>query len=1067
MIVTCKSRVPRLWILIAVLPWSAAFLKYLVMGGIFIFSLKKFVENPAGLTFIMSLPPMISIFLNPATNFISDRIWTRFGRRKPFIVCSWVSTIVCMALMPIMPNFWCLLATYLLYTASNDIGTPIDTLKQEVVPPKQRGLSTAIGTWIQNFGGLAFGLIAIGRFDDYQYMAGVPFTGEQSIYWSCGAAMSMMILVVMLGIKELDPKSKLRGQRLNLKNFFGGILNRNLWPVYLLITGWAILNAGLGTLGALLYTDQWGFTKQEMGYNTAIGGTLNMFLIALIAIFADRLPRMKAYQVLMSLFLIVNFSFYLYVNHVLYDQRPTLLEVVVFGETLSVIGILMGMIYFPLVYDYVPRNELGTYAAGASLLGKLTGIITLNGVGLFVTGYSMLFLPPGGEMARVVLRDVVPETQVVQTLTSGPNRVAGPNDRLSVDAWYATGAVLDSGRAFEIRLKDKSSNDLKALRDDLDQERSKLMAKEANARSFAEAAQKKGNLKKAEDEFAKANKLKAEQAPKAVKIAEIDAVLEARAQEFKAKVAEALGSQIFTDGDQVLAASMQPALVYEFEVNRRPEKEWVERTVDSLRLIRPDVIDLRTVRNGDAYSLALSVKTAGDGATEALGEALGAALEEVGTKRLRGSLVLPALPLSAQKAEALVMDLRVVEDPLDNHPSPITRALYLVWNQSARASDWVWNLIGEAPRPERRICAVARTLREPGKWEHVDVEATGESDHAIRITALFDKEGPAASVTEKGAMSAAGSPAAQRIAELLANQGPARVAQVSSLYDRAVTAAAQNRITVARPFITAAYAAPKYDYMSGYIWMFMLGLIGLGITMMFARWEKKGRIHKRGREESEAAARAEAIVKAEHERGDNRHVTEYYTPGYRLAKLGMLLLGLGLIGFASTKLVPTLRLGLMGKYADAEAVQVVKEKIGGQEKVLKTDAEIRESEERQDRHYVFWNEYRFHTEDGKEVLFRAPAGSQLKPAHYLMDSDGLPTKVLVWYDPANPKDVTLPREFSTWFLPSVLALFGTLGACVAILFLVRANKPIELPRIEPLEDAAPKTPAAPAPAGKH
>ena len=79
------------------------------------------------------------------------------------------------------------------------------------------------------------------------------------------------------------------------------------------------------------------------------------------------------------------------------------------------------------------------------------------------------------------------------------------------------------------------------------------------------------------------------------------------------------------------------------------------------------------------------------------------------------------------------------------------------------------------------------------------------------------------------------------------------LAQARAFYDRIETAAATKRLTVARPFVAAAYAPLKYDYMCGYIWMFLLGLVGLGITFVFTHFEKKGLIRKLGVEEEAAS----------------------------------------------------------------------------------------------------------------------------------------------------------------------------------------------------------------------
>ncbi|MDD5348702.1 MAG: MFS transporter [Chthoniobacteraceae bacterium] len=312
MIITCKKEVPFRWIAFAILPWASFSFNYGVVGVAFLFSLKKFIENPAGLTFILSLPSFISLVLGPVTSFLSDRIWTRFGRRKPFIITSLTGIASCMMLMPLMPNFWTLLAVFLLLNVFTDLNAPMEPLKQEIIPPHERGRATGAMSWCNNLATMTFYFIALGRFDDVRYMAGMPIFGETVIYWSAGLLLAVMVALIMLGIKEIDQKSALVGQRLSLGNFFGGLLDRELWPVYLLVVGSACLNfyAGLGPLSNLLYTDQWGYTKQDMGINVAIGGVINLFIIGFLTVIADRLNRMRAYQTLICLSLAGNAMYY-------------------------------------------------------------------------------------------------------------------------------------------------------------------------------------------------------------------------------------------------------------------------------------------------------------------------------------------------------------------------------------------------------------------------------------------------------------------------------------------------------------------------------------------------------------------------------------------------------------------------------------------------------------------------------------------------------------------------------------------------------------------------------------
>jgi len=285
-----------------------------------------------------------------------------------------------------------------------------------------------------------------------------------------------------------------------------------------------------------------------------------------------------------------------------------------------------------------------------------------------------------------------------------------------------------------------------------------------------------------------------------------------------------------------------------------------------------------------------------------------------------------------------------------------------------------------------------------------------------------------------------------RLGELLPTNSAGDIAQAAALYQRTVAIAPQQRITPVRPHISSSFAKMKYDYMSGYIWMFILGCIGLWITFAFARREKRGLIHKRGREEAEAT---DELAQKEVSAHPEKHSGEFYVPGYFWPKIGMAVLGLAILGFASINLVPNFKLLLFGERAQAEAVRIVKEKIGGDSVVFTTDAEVLANEEKRDRSYVFWNEYHYTDQRGQDITFRAPAGSQLKPAHNLFDTDGLPYVATIYYNPKNPQQLVIPKEFSTWFMPGTLALFGLLGTIVGLVLAFYARKPIAVPHIEP------------------
>jgi MFS family permease len=1036
MIVTAKNKIPLLWQFTIAAPWGTLRFKYMIIGSVFIFSLKKFIENPAGITFVMSIPYIMSILVAPICAFISDRIWTRFGRRKPFAIPSMIGVGIAFILMPLMPNIWGLLFAYFLYQVLHDFGNGAgEILKQEVVPPKQRGTAAAIGTWIWNIGNLSFNLIAIGRFDDYKYYAGFPINGEQSIYWGIGAAIITMAMVVAFGVKETYQPSKFRGEKFTLRNVLGGLLNRNLWPVYLLITGWIVSNAGLGSLTPLLYVEQWGFTKQEMGINIAVGTSINMFLIILIGWFADRLPRMKTFEIVLFLCILIELSFYLYVEFILFDKTPTLPEIIIFGEMASIAGILLGMLYMPLVFDYVPRNEMGTFTAGSNLVQKCLHVITLNGVGIFIAVYSTLFMPPGGDMARISLAERVPEQVVQQQLITAGIGDAGAE--LDVSAWYATNAAWEEGTAFEIRLENPESLDLKDSVEDLNNDLKVILAKKNNAEAQAEQASLKGDAAAVESALYLATRQQELADPIESDISRLETQQQTAADAFLERIKAALGEGLMTDGDQVLAAFVEPVTIFRIPMNGRADSGDIARTLNQMRLSRPELVDLVLLNEGMDFYLEASVR--GEKTEPAYISDLAGDLQRIGESRIGELLRLPVEIVDSRIEQSVVLDLKSIEDPLNNYVSPITRFIYGIW-------DWV----GDPPTPERRIWATARVLRDLEHSPHVGAwDLTENTDFAFRLQAVYsDIPQPA----EGEAVAPSDAAALARIAELLGQNNPLLPAAMD-LFQRAVPGAAQNRITIPTPVLEARFAPPKYDYMSGYLYMVIMSTVGLGICLFFTRRERKGLIRKRGREESEEEARAEAALK-DSKSGMSESQRQYYVPGYVPQKIFMLICGFAMFGFGMVKMGPDLMLLATGKSADAIATRVVKDRIGGSSTSLYSDAEIKGAHERFDRTWVFWNHFAFETGDGKIHEFRSPTGKQLEPEYTLLDQDGLPTTVTVFYDPENPDKVVIPAHFSTWFLSGLLVLFGSLVIIFGGILLYYARKPIELPLVLPKDAPA-------------
>lgn len=173
-----------------------------------------------------------------------------------------------------------------------------------------------------------------------------------------------------------------------------------------------------------------------------------------------------------------------------------------------------------------------------------------------------------------------------------------------------------------------------------------------------------------------------------------------------------------------------------------------------------------------------------------------------------------------------------------------------------------------------------------------------------------------------------------------------------------------------------------------------------------------------------------------------------YTPGRARRKLVVIVYGAVLFGLGFSQIWSPLRLLVSGVRIRGEAVSVVKAKKGLPDVVLTDDSQVQANLEPRDRSYVFWNEFRLHAEDGRAIDLRAPVGSQLKPLYPLLDSDGLPTTVLICYNPARPEQAVFPVLISTWFAPGMLVLSGLACMLIGSFLFYWAKKPIELPHIQ-------------------
>ena len=414
MIRTQQKRVPWRWpVYLGVLAAGIAFANGNV-GAPLTLTVKKFVDKPWLIVMITSVNQAFSMLVAPYASWKADRIWTRFGRRKPFMMLGWVLMAVGLAIVPFAPNVWILMLAIIIWQVSFDFGyvgvwTP---LCFEVVPSPQRGRAQVIRKFIGIPISLFFNWVLIRQFEEHYslspgtWLEKVPwlsrlvrdgwtiqFTGEHVIYLSGVAALGVILTMLIFGLKETRPDKAVTGERFALGRFFLSLFGNRQWRmIYLLIFCVACMTAGLAALGTLLIKEQFHYDMKDLGMMTTISIILEVSIILpLAALVVDRFNRFRIFQVGLLLSTIHPIAFWLFVKYLAPNHIPAIPWIIFFTMFNAVVDGTASIALEPLIFDLIPRSHMGTVNSGFLLIRGMLGIGITNGVGFWVTGHAWLW----------------------------------------------------------------------------------------------------------------------------------------------------------------------------------------------------------------------------------------------------------------------------------------------------------------------------------------------------------------------------------------------------------------------------------------------------------------------------------------------------------------------------------------------------------------------------------------------------------------------------------------------------------------------------------------------------
>ena len=175
--------------------------------------------DPHSLSYFWILPPLMGLIVQPIIGSMSDKTWTRFGRRIPYLLFGAILAIIVMFFFPYSGSIGftsisaallfgavCLM---LLDTSLNIAMQPFKMMLGDMVNEKQKTKAYSIQSLLCNAGSLVgylfpFALAALGVSNVAQNNEVAPNVVYS--FWICAAILIACVIYTVVTVKEMPPK---------------------------------------------------------------------------------------------------------------------------------------------------------------------------------------------------------------------------------------------------------------------------------------------------------------------------------------------------------------------------------------------------------------------------------------------------------------------------------------------------------------------------------------------------------------------------------------------------------------------------------------------------------------------------------------------------------------------------------------------------------------------------------------------------------------------------------------------------------------------------------------------
>ena len=376
--------------------------------------------DPPRLRYFWILPPLAGIIVQPIIGSASDRTWTRFGRRIPYLFVGSLVAVLVMCLLPNAGSFGMAVGTAMIFglvalmfldTSINMAMQPFKMLVGDMVNEKQKGLAYSIQSFLCNAGSLVgylfpiiFTWIGISNVAE---KGTVPNSVIYSFY--IGAAILILcVIYTIIKVKEMPPKEfeEFHGitadEKKEKSDFFSLLKHapKVFWTVGLVqFFCWAaFMYMWTYTNGAIADTVWNTHDTQAAGYQEAGNWVGVLFAVQAIGsvLWAVILPLFKSRKFGYSLSLVLGGIGFIS-TFFFHDEYMLFISYALIGCAWAA----MLAMPFTILTNSISGKNMGAY------LGLFNGTICIPQIAAALVGGLLLHLVGGRQISMLVLAGVL------------------------------------------------------------------------------------------------------------------------------------------------------------------------------------------------------------------------------------------------------------------------------------------------------------------------------------------------------------------------------------------------------------------------------------------------------------------------------------------------------------------------------------------------------------------------------------------------------------------------------------------------------------------------------------